>query len=136
MGTTVATAAAGRPSTRRFLRHGFAMLVAMVLGMAAYVAVVGALYGDVEEARVAQPELYALGMAAAMSIPMVVWMRRRGHDWAVCNEMVTAMALPYAVFILCYWVGGLSAASICPLSCALMLPAMAAAMLYRVDEYA
>ena len=120
----------------RFLRHGLEMAIAMVLGMVAYVTAVGLAYGNVEDARLAQPELYAVGMAAAMCIPMVGWMRRRGHGWRACNEMTGAMVLPYLAFIVAYWLGGLKAGAICPLGCAMMVPAMLAAMLYRLDEYA
>jgi hypothetical protein len=35
----------------------------------------------------------------------------------------------------CYWAGAISAETVCPLSCALMIPSMAAAMLFRLDAY-
>jgi hypothetical protein len=70
-----------------------------------------------------------------MSVPMVAWMRRRGHGWRASGEMTGAMFVPAAVLILCYWLHVVAADAICPLACAAMLPAMATAMLYRRAEY-
>lgn len=136
MSTTVSAAAIRRPRRSTFLVHALQMAIAMVVGMIVYVVAVGLAVGDVEGARLGQPELYAVGMAASMCIPMVAWMRTRGHDWRVCNEMTVAMLLPYAVFIVAYWIGGLKAGAVCPLGCATMVPAMFAAMFYRLGEYA
>lgn len=134
MSTTLSAAPRAR-STTRFARHGLGMAVAMVAGMVAYVTIVGLIAGSVDRARLGQPELYALGMAAAMCVPMVAWMRRHGHAWRLCNEMTAAMLLPYVVLIVLYRAGALGAGAICPLGCAFMFPAMIAAMLYRRDEY-
>src|SRR4051794_25507296 len=134
--STTASATVGRHHRSTFLLHALQMAIPMVVGMVVYVAAVGLAVGDVEGARLAQPELYALGMAAAMCIPMVGWMRRRGNAWRACGEMTVAMALPYVAFIAAYWFGGLNGGAICPLGCASMVPAMIAAMLYRLDEYA
>ena len=132
---TTFPASVTQPHAVRFIRHALGMVIAMALGMVAYVAVVGVIVGSVEDARLRQPELYALGMATAMCIPMVAWMRRRGHSWRLCNEMAAAMFLPYLVLLVCYWVGAVKAGAICPLGCAAMVPAMIAAMVYRLDEY-
>jgi hypothetical protein len=45
---------------------------------------------SVEDARLGQPELFALGMAASMSLPIVAWMRHRGHSWRNGAEMSAA----------------------------------------------
>jgi hypothetical protein len=120
-------------------RHLLAMTVAMLLGMAVYGIGLGLVLNlagsDVESARLGQPELFALGMAASMSVPMVAWMRRRGHAWRACSEMTAAMFVPPLVFIGCYWLGAIAAGAICPLACATMVPAMFVAMLYRREEY-
>ncbi len=135
MSTTVPATVPHRPGAT-FVSHAVQMAVAMVIGMGVYVMAVGLAVGDVEGARLGQPELYALGMATAMCIPMVAWMRVRGHTRRACAEMTVAMALPYAALIVAHRLGGLSAGAICPLGCATMVPAMLAAMLYRLDEYA
>lgn len=134
MSTAAPATIVQHPST--FVRHALQMAAAMMIGMVVYVFAVGLAVGDVEGARLGHPELYALGMASAMCIPMVAWMRRGGYDWRMCWEMTAAMVLPYLVFIVLYWTGALTAGLVCPLGCATMVPAMVAAMLYRLDEYA
>lgn len=125
--------------TSSFLRHLGEMTVAMLLGMLAYGLLVGVVLGaagsTVEDARLGQPELFALGMATSMSVPMVAWMRHRGHDWRNGIEMSAAMFAPALVLIACYWLHAVEASSICPLACAAMIPAMVGAMLFRVDDY-
>jgi hypothetical protein len=125
--------------TGRFLRHLAEMTVAMVIGMIGYAVLVGGLLSaagsSLEAARIAQPELFALGMASSMTVPMVAWMRRRGHGWRSSAEMSAAMFVPALALIGCYRLHAVAAGSICPLACAAMIPAMIVAMLYRFDEY-
>lgn len=125
--------------TFSFLRHLLEMTVAMVLGMFAYGLLVGGAMattgGTVEEARLGQPELFALGMAASMSVPMVAWMRHRRHSWRNTIEMTGAMFAPALFLIVCYELHAVSAESICPLACAAMIPAMVGAMLFRREDY-
>jgi hypothetical protein len=45
------------------------------------------------------------------------------------------MLVPVLIVLACYWTDALTASSICPLSCVLMLPAMAAAMVFRLGVY-
>jgi hypothetical protein len=122
-----------------FLRHLLEMTVAMMLGMFAYGLLLGSILGaagrNLEDARLGQPELFALGMATSMSVPMVVWMRHRGHDWRSGMEMTAAMFAPALLLIVCYRLHAVSAESICPLACAAMIPAMVGAMLFRLDDY-
>jgi uncharacterized membrane protein YfcA len=66
---------------------------------------------------------------------MVAWMRRRGHDWRSASEMSIAMAVPAVVALACYWLGALPAEPLCGVMCAGMIPAMAIAMLFRLDRY-
>jgi len=74
-------------------------------------------------------------MGSAMSATMVGWMRRRRHSWRHCSEMTAAMCVPVLGVLTCYWAGAITAKAICPLSCVLMVPAMTAAMLVRLDVY-
>jgi hypothetical protein len=71
----------------------------------------------------------------ADAVPMVAWMRRRGHDWSSAAEMSAAMFVPVAALIVCYRLQAVSADSVCPIACAAMIPAMLVAMLNRHDEY-
>ena len=112
-----------------FLRHLGEMTLAMFVGMFAFGVVVGVIAGvagsSLASVRVSQPELFMLGMGSAMSVTMVAWMRRRRHTWRECWEMTAAMFVPVAGVLACYRAGAITADPICPLSCVLMIPAMA-----------
>jgi len=113
--------------------------LAMFVGMFAFGLALGLIAGvagsSLESVRVSQPELFMLGMGSAMSATMIGWMRRRRHSWRQGWEMTGAMLVPVLGVLTCYWVGAISADPVCPLSCVLMIPAMAAAMLFRLDVY-
>lgn len=137
--STVGVQRAPRRSALAFLQHLGEMTLAMYVGMFAFGAVLGVVAGfagsSLESVRVSNAALFMLGMGSAMSVTMVAWMRRRHHGRRDCVEMTGAMFVPVFVVISCYWVGALSASSVCPVACTLMLPAMAAAMLVRLDVY-
>ena len=125
---------------RHFLRHYVEMLIAMVLGMIVLglplVAGLGALGMTRAELQADVPAVVLLGMAVTMTVPMVAWMRRRGHGWAASNEMAASMFVPTFAAI------GLLAAGLLTDFGALMtvehlamLPAMLVAMLMRREEY-
>lgn len=123
-----------------FLRHLGGMTLAMFVGMFAFALAVGVIAGaagsSFESLRVSQPEVFMLGMGSAMSVTMVAWMRRRGHSWREGWEMTIAMFVPVLAVLACYWARAITAAPVCPLSCVLMIPAMAIAMLFRPGVYA
>jgi hypothetical protein len=138
----MSTATVPRPHHRAaaiFLRHLGAMTVAMFVGMLAFGLALGLIAGfagsSLASVRVSQPELFMLGMGTAMSATMVAWMRHRPHSWREGAEMTAAMSVPIIGVLACYWAGAVTADSVCPLSCALMIPAMAVAMLFRLDVY-
>ena len=134
--TTIALSnPARRGRIMHFMRHLLGMTVAMFIGMGALAAVLAAAGGSLLDFRLAHPEAAVVAMVAAMTVPMVAWMRRRGHGWRFAGEMSAAMAVPAVVVLACYWLGGISAEPICPLMCMGMIPAMAVAMLFRLDEY-
>jgi len=70
-----------------------------------------------------------------MAVPMVAWMRHRGHGWQPSVEMAASMILPTIVVIV------LLAAAISDFGAAMaiehvaMFPAMLAVMLARWYEY-
>jgi hypothetical protein len=122
-----------------FLRHLGEMTLAMFVGMFAFglslSAIMGVAGSSFESVRVAQPELFMLGMGSAMSVTMLGWMRPRRHSWRPGCEMTAAMFVPVLGVLACYWAGAITADPVSPLSCVLMIPAMAAAMLVRLDVY-
>ena len=72
-----------------------------------------------------------------MAVPMVAWMRWRGHGWAPTWEMTGAMLVPTAAAVALL---GLTAmdevGSLMVIEHVGMLVAMLGVMLLRIDEYA
>jgi hypothetical protein len=85
-------------STRHFVRHYVEMVVAMFLGMAVLGVPAGWALGAVgsswSELNTDAPALMLLAMAATMTVPMVGWMRYRGHGWRANTEMSASMLVP------------------------------------------
>jgi hypothetical protein len=81
--------------TREFARHYAEMVAVMLVGMGVLAlparwvtdAVLPAVDGD-------DPTLMLARMAATMTLPMIPWMRWRGHGWQPCLEMAGAMIVP------------------------------------------
>ncbi len=90
-----------------FARHYAEMVVAMLLGMFvlgfALVAVLELVGVDASDWDVDAPALYLLTMVVTMTIPMVWWMRYRGHRWRLAWEMTAAMFLPAVAAIGLLW---------------------------------
>jgi hypothetical protein len=127
-------------SARHFIRHYFEMLVAMFLGMAVLgtptMLALGAAGVSSAELQSDAPALMLLGMGITMTVPMVAWMRYRGHGWQASNEMAASMLIPTGGAI-----GLLGAGLVEDVGALLMaehvvmLPSMLVAMLLRRDEY-
>jgi flagellar biosynthetic protein FliP len=116
---------------KTFIRHYLEMLLAMFIGM-------GVLAGGLAMAgvKIASVELALLWMAFTMSLPMVAWMRYRGHGWAPSGEMTASMFLPSVAAILLLWVGVVEdRGALMGIQHVVMFPAMLGAMLLRRDEY-
>jgi hypothetical protein len=117
--------------TRTFLRHYLEMLLAMFIGM-------GVLAGGLAAAGVdiRSVELALLWMAFSMSLPMVAWMRYRGHGWTPSLEMTASMFLPSFAAIALLWFGLVEdRGALMGVQHAAMFPAMLVAMLLRRAEY-
>jgi hypothetical protein len=120
----------------RFHAHLVEMVVVMVLGMMLLAPAwdwVGAAVGI--EALLARPDVGAVVMVLDMVAAMTVWMRVRRHGWPAIWEMNAAMAAPFAVLLVLFWVGATSAGDMMLWGHVLMVPAMAGAMLLRPVEY-
>src|SRR6266508_2786357 len=83
------------PRTLTLLRHLLEMTVAMLLGMVvlgmAFRQVHLAVFGTgFDDAWHRHTELAAFAMAFNMTLPMVAWMRHRGHSWERGGEMAAA----------------------------------------------
>ena len=124
----------------RFLRHLLEMIVVMALGMcvlggawgAFHEVVFGTAFADAWRDYVV---LAGFAMAFNMTLPMVLWMRHRGHGWERIGEMTAAMNLPLLPLLAFYSLDVIPAQAVLGLQMMLMVPAMVLAMLYRKEEY-
>ena len=143
---TQSEAAAPRSDERRytpvrtFARHYAEMVVAMVVGMVVLggaLAVPLELAGvDVSNWRSEAPALLLLAMAFTMTVPMVAWMRHRGHGWALAADMTAAMFLPSFAAVGLLWAGlETDTHALLMIQHVAMGPAMLVAMLLRRHEY-
>jgi hypothetical protein len=127
-------------ANRHFARHYVEMLVAMVLGMVVLgtpaTFALGAAGMSMSELHNDTPALMLLGMAVTMTVPMVAWMRYRGHGWPASAEMSASMFIPAFATIALLW-GGLveDIGALMLIEHVAMLPAMLVAMLLRREEY-
>jgi hypothetical protein len=128
------------PSVRHFARHYAEMVLAMLLGMAVLwmpaKLALGAFGMSSQELNDSTAAML-LVMATTMTVPMVAWMRFRGHGWPASLEMAAAMYLPTFAALALHW-GSLieDLGVLMTLEHVAMLLSMLAAMLLRRDEYA
>ena len=122
----------------RFLLHFLEMWLAMGIGMA--------LFGPVKQALGAQGYAALLDTSSIdfqawmnlfMIVPMVAWMRVRGHGWRMGAEMSGAMVVPIALVLILCRVGVSDALPwLTPRATGpAMLLGMLAIMLYRREHY-
>jgi len=127
-------------STRQFARHYVEMVVAMFLGMGAlFVPALVALAAagvSASELHHDVPAAMLLGMGLTMTVPMVGWMRYRGHRWQPSAEMAASMLIPTFGVMALLWVGLVTEiGALMTIEHVVMLPSMLVAMLLRRDEY-
>ena len=128
------------PSTRYFARHYLEMVVAMFVGMAVLwlpssLALSAAGMGP-SELRDDAPALLLSVMAVTMTVPMVAWMRYRGHGWPASAEVAAAMVVPTLGVIAVLWAGLVDdLGTLLALEHVAMLLGMLVAMVLRRDVY-
>jgi hypothetical protein len=118
------------------VRHFAVHYVEMVLAMLAGMFLLGWLEGLVWPGLTPRADLDVLIMATNMSAGMAAWMRFRGHSWRGIAEMSGSMYLPFVVLLVPYWAGMVGEGALMTWGHVLMLPAMAAVMLLRPEQYA
>ncbi len=125
----------------QFTRHYLEMVAAMLVGMVVLgipgEGLLRLLGTSTAELKTDAPSLVFLGMALTMTIPMVAWMRYRGHAWRPCWEMSASMILP-TFGVIALMATGLNDdfGTLMTLEHVVMLPAMLVVMLLRYEEYA
>lgn len=120
-----------RTTTRKLLRfaaHYVEMVVAMIVGMVALAPLWPAEW-------VARPDVHTMTMAIDMTIAMALWMLIRRHSWPRTAEMSATMFLPFAVLLVPYWLGAISAMTVMVAAHVIMFPLMLAVMLWRRTDY-
>ena len=125
---------------RHFIRHYAEMVVAMFAGMVVLglpiEGVLRAAGSGMSELHESAPAAVRAEMGVIMTIPMVAWMRHRGHAWRPCNEMAASMLIPTAGTIILLATGAVTDfAALMTLLHVVMFPAMLVAMLARREEY-
>jgi cytochrome bd-type quinol oxidase subunit 2 len=126
---------------RHFARHFLEMAAVMVGGMLAagfvFMVVLNlAIDGEItwEQALVDYPAQALLVVAVGMSVPMIPWMRHRGHSRRSAYEMAAVMAVPAIPFV-CLALFDVVKGAQCSLYCLIGFVAMPALMIYRRSEY-
>jgi EmrB/QacA subfamily drug resistance transporter len=122
---------------KAFVQHYAEMVVAMLVGMVTLYPLWEIATGSAPESSWAnRVEVEMLVMATAMTVPMALWMVRRGHGRQPVVEMSAAM---YAGFVLLFpllWAGTLDDMGVMMYGHVLMPAFMLGAMLLRREEYA
>src|SRR5215211_56814 len=122
-----------------FIRHYIEMVVVMFAGMVVLglpgEAALHAIGSGTSELRDDAPALVFLGMGATMTLPMVAWMRYRGHTWRPTLEMAASMVIPTLAAIALLAAGVLGFGALMGVEHVAMLLGMLVAMLLRIDEY-
>ncbi len=136
---TAPTVGRARP-VRTFARHYLEMVIAMLAGMfvlgGAFAVLLGLVGVDVGDWTTEALELLLLGMAFTMIVPMMAWMRYRGHGWTPTWEMAGAMLAPSVAAIGLKWAGLVEDSdALLTIEHVAMFALMLVAMLLRLDEY-
>ena len=114
------------------VRHYLEMVVAMLVGMVALGPLESLVWPHLNDRH----DVMVIVMATNMAISMSGWMWFRRHSRIAIAEMAAAMYLPFLVLLVPFWAGALGEHAMMTWGHVLMLPAMAAVMLLRPDEYA
>jgi hypothetical protein len=124
-------------STRRFFRHYAEMVLAMFLGMFALSKPAEWLFNALGTSTSSQrPTMMLLSRGLTMTVPMVAWMRYRGHAWRPTNEMAASLLIPTFAAMALVGAGVMKGGPLMVIEHVAMLAGMLIAMLLRRDEYA
>src|SRR4051812_17796326 len=130
-----------KTKTYRFAAHYAEMVAAMIIGMIVLglpvegaLRAIGSSWSQLGDDA---PALMLAAMCFTMTVPMVAWMRYRGHSWRPCAEMAASMIVPTIAVVALLATGAVEGiGALLTLEHGAMLPAMLMVMLLRVDEYA
>jgi hypothetical protein len=130
-------ASSARGSKRAFARHFGEMVLAMFLGMGVLGGLAALAFAAAGSSLSDQPGGFrVMLMGFNMTVPMVIWMRYRGHSVARNAEMAMSMIVPSVAAAVLAWAGVLGSGAALGVQHAVMIPAMLGVMLWRYEEYA
>jgi hypothetical protein len=119
-----------------FFQHLVEMTIAMLVGMFVLGMPLEMLFDAVGWEFMNDAVVPAtLVMGTTMTIGMAAWMRFRGCGWPATLEMSLAMYVPFVMMYPFYWAGAVDGGTVMTVGHLAMVPAMAIAMLFRLDEY-
>ena len=123
-------------STSRFFLHYVEMVAAMFIGMLALSKPADWLFGALGASTSSQhPAIMLFSMGVTMTVPMIAWMRFRGHAWRPTNEMAASMLIPTFAAMALVGAGVMKGGSAMVIEHVVMLAGMLIAMVLRRDEY-
>jgi hypothetical protein len=123
-------------STRRFVLHYVEMVAVMFIGMFALSKPADWLFTALGTSTSSEhPVMMLFSMGITMTVPMVAWMRYRGHAWRPTNEMAASMIIPTAAAMALVGAGVMTGGAAMVAEHIAMLAGMLVAMLLRRDEY-
>ena len=123
-------------STRRFFLHYAEMVAAMFIGMFALSKPADLLFSALGVSTSSQhPAMMLFSMGVTMTVPMVAWMRFRGHAWRPTNEMAASMLIPTFAAMALVGAGVMEGGPAMVIEHVVMLAGMLIAMVIRRDEY-
>ena len=123
-------------STRRFFLHYVEMVAAMFIGMFALSKPADLLFSALGASTSSQhPAMMLFSMGVTMTVPMIAWMRFRGHAWRPTNEMAASMLIPTFAAMALAAAGVMHGGPLMVIEHVAMLAGMLIAMLLRRDEY-
>ncbi|MGH2896910.1 MAG: hypothetical protein ACRDPM_27075 [Solirubrobacteraceae bacterium] len=123
-------------STLHFFRHYAEMVAAMFIGMFALSRPADWLFTALGTSTSSDhPAVMLFSMGITMTLPMVGWMRYRGHAWRATTDMAASMLIPtFAAVALVAW-GAMDQGPVMIIEHIAMLAGMLIAMLLRRYEY-
>ena len=123
-------------STLHFVRHYAEMVAAMFIGMFTLSKPADWLFNALGTSTSSDhPVMMLFSMGITMTLPMIAWMRFRGHAWRPTNEMAASMILPTFGAMALVGTGVMNSDTVMVLEHVAMLAGMLVAMLLRRDEY-
>lgn len=123
-------------STLQFVRHYAEMVAAMFIGMFALSKPADWLFDVLGTSTSSDhPVMMLFSMGITMTLPMIAWMRYRGHAWRPTNEMAASMIIPTFGAMALVGTGVMNSDTVMVVEHVAMLAGMLVAMLLRRDEY-